>query len=110
MLRESVCGYRHLSTQLPSVGLVSGRKDHNIPWISGSREVIGWVGLRQEGPKHTEAGKQSRRRRKEEGGERKEKEKEKPNLIWNFLRILCRNLKICEHESCREFKDLQLLF
>jgi hypothetical protein len=46
------------------------------------------------------------------GGERRERERERegPGFKLNFIKILNRNLKNFEHESCREFENLQLLF
>jgi hypothetical protein len=45
-------------------------------------------------------------------GERREREGEGtgPEFKFNFLQILNRNLKIFEHKSYKEFKNLQLLF
>jgi hypothetical protein len=36
--------------------------------------------------------------------------REEPGFRLNFLKVLKRNLKNFEHKSCREFKNLQLLF
>jgi hypothetical protein len=46
------------------------------------------------------------------GGERREREGGRKGLGFklNFLKLSNRNLKNFEHESCREFKNLQLLF